>query len=374
MSKKKKILIILVSISLVISLITLGLVLFLPKDKKMTEEQWTSRLTEFDNLNSVTYQIEKDGIEVVLQNSKIKYQNKNDETYYEFENDIIYRYFKEDGTWYKEKYYEEIPCITLFNLSQFISAYSSFDTKDEELYYAKDITINGHTYLSVNIGFEGEKLRTFSYKTTDVDIEYYFMKHNNSVVSYPQRYYFIHGQLLNTEWEKLVDNSSNVTNFTLSSTYEDKIGEEIYLRYAQISKYNEKEVLIENSSDTLDTTTYSIITHGVITNYQLDNNSWVQTGISQTEMVNYSQKDTLPLNLIKSNYEQLEFNAIGNTYTLKDITYDNCYYNSVVIIIEDGYISYIELKYTYESDGKTHTVNKILEYSNFKSTVVDVNI
>ena len=369
MKKNKKILFSFIVTILLIFVVVI--ILLIPKTEKISKSEWDSILLDFDNLDSYTYQT----VSTIVCSSKegIKITEDYQTIYFEYQEEETYRYYSKNDSWFREKYYNEIPIKLSFDFYLFKESYQKFKN-DNQKYRANNLKINDIIYEYVIFTIEDGQIKQWTYKINGVESIVYFYNQNSTKIIFPEKYNIVYEQLNNDEWQKIVDESENITNFTLSATYNDVVNGEEYLKYAQLSKYDNKKLLIDNSGKDMSSLVYSVISNGILMNYENRNNQWVLSSTTQTELINYNQRQTLPLGLIKSNLDKLSFNAIGNIYILNNVSFDNCLYQSVIIKISNNFISYIELKYTYELDGVTHKVERNLNYSDINNTVVNVTI
>lgn len=391
MSKRNKIiLIVLAAIVVITSFIIMTIFIIdnrsddpkiLPKDDRITNEQFSSALRDCDNANDVTikeecltdntgriikYDLDEYSIE------KIDNKDSNSVIYYKNSKDIYYKYYFESPGWRRKEIDEAaLDYIINLNISKYSDLYKSFTYEESESTYK----LNEYdSYKSIEIKITDNKVRSYKYTLDNRDYQYTFTYYSNTTVDIPADYNIIYDKLNSNQWGELFNSSNNINNFTVSSVYDDKIGTESYDSSAIVSKVNntEKHEEISRSKGVL--SYYYKIKDSKLEKYKQDDLNWVLDNSIDYNNTKFSQKEELSIDVLVDNYDKIIFNEYANSYTLNNINHGNYNYSEITIMLEGEVVGYISMKYTYELDNILHNVTHVIDFYDFDKTKINITI
>lgn len=393
MSKRSKIILMcMAALVVVISLIIMIIFIIdnksdnpklLLKDDRLTTEAFSNVLNEFDNTKDVTIKEEcltdNNGRIIKLDFDEASVSPLNDESstsvvYYKNDNDKYFKYSYENSKLKRRTVdNDSLEYKINFNLKQYNDYYKSFTYDEKESLYKLNQIDNDFDYTNIEIKITDKKVRHYRYTSNEKEYLYTFTYYGNTEVSIPNNYEIIYDKLQNFEWVKLINATKNVNNFTLSSTYKDEASNAIFESNEMLFKANNKEAteIITSGADI--SNKYYKINGSSLEIYEKLGADYSLVEAIETNIKSYNQGDKLPLELLIQNYDNLAFNEKTNSYTLKNIEFEEYNYLEIVLNLIDNHITYISINYTYMLDDKLHNVHNVINFKDFDNTKININ-
>lgn len=351
--------IIIPSICGLIAIVAICLIVFLNKPK-MNEDKWKTIISKFDDYKSVTidYNDGNNSYNILKENNNYTFTNLNNNEVLHFEGNM-FKYYYEDENWKKAEETNAYPITLDYSLSNYKSLFNSFKyDKKKKCYYIENMNVLDIFYERIEIYIIDDDIKGYKL-INNKEISYEFSNYNSTKVVFPRKYYKVYKALDEEEWKGIINNTLNYNTYDYVSLYVKSLNNQVVEEKSEIGEYKENVVY-----ETVNQVNYKYVLNGLNWDYyKMDNNVYEYISSISKEMISFSQKTKIPYDLLINSYDKFEFNDVGNSYTIKNLTFDDCVYEEVIVNIINERIGYVSLKYSYVENDITYDVLKITEFT-----------
>lgn len=292
--------------------------------------------------------------------------------YYEEESKILYKYYYENGKWLRKIEVGENPCRLNLKLANYKDFYESFefDKKTNEYY----LSSYNENIKDIKLIFKSDNLYSYEFINSNIKYKYVFTYYNNTTVTLPLKYSDVYEKKDESGWDKILNATADLTNFTATSIIEQKKKDEVISSSAFIYKINDNKSYISEINSSQVTEYYKKISNDNEIIYKKSGTNWIEEESKIANINRYNQAQLLPIEFLRLNYDKLVYNEFASSYLLENITYNDYIYKKVSVLVDNDIITYIYFEYVNLSIDNEVYITEIIDFYDFSTTTIDIEV